>query len=85
MIVAQITDPHVSLPGTILFGGYDVAAALAAVLSRVARLEPRPDLVFFTGDLTENGTPENTRTSCASSRFDLPCAAIPGNHDRRDA
>lgn len=86
MIVAQITDPHVSLPGTILFGGYDPATALGAVLDRVARLDPRPDMVFFTGDLTENGTAEEYAYFISLlAGFDLPCAAIPGNHDRRDA
>jgi 3',5'-cyclic AMP phosphodiesterase CpdA len=86
MLVAQITDPHVSLPGTILFGGYDPAAALGAVLVRIARLSPRPDLVFFTGDLTENGRPEEYAHFLRLLRgFDLPMAAVPGNHDRRDA
>lgn len=86
MLVAQVTDPHVSLPGTILFGGYDPAAALTAVLIRLARLDPRPDLVFFTGDLTENGRPEEYAHFLRLLRgFDLPMAAIPGNHDRRDA
>lgn len=86
MLVAQVTDPHVSLPGTILFGGYDPAAALTAVLARIARLDPRPDLVFFTGDLTENGRPEEYAHFLGLvGGFDMPMAAIPGNHDRRDA
>lgn len=86
MLIAQVTDPHVSLPGTILFGGYDPAAALTAVLTRIARLTPRPDLIFFTGDLTENGRPEEyAHFLRLVSTFDLPMAAIPGNHDRRDA
>lgn len=86
MLVAQISDPHVSLPGTILFGGYDPAAALTAVLIRIARLDPRPDLVVFTGDLTENGRPEEYAHFLRLLRgFDARMAAIPGNHDRRDA
>ncbi|TPE47952.1 phosphodiesterase [Amaricoccus solimangrovi] len=86
MLIAQVTDPHVSLPGTILFGGYDPARALTAVLTRLARLDPRPDLVFLTGDLTENGRPEEyAHFLRLLDGFDLPMAAIPGNHDRRDA
>jgi 3',5'-cyclic AMP phosphodiesterase CpdA len=86
MLVAQISDPHVSLRGTILFGGYDPAAALTATLIRIARLDPRPDLLVFTGDLTENGRPEEYAHFLSLLRgFDLPMAAIPGNHDRRDA
>lgn len=85
MLVAQVTDPHLSLPGTILFGGYDPAAALTAVLTRIARLIPRPDIVFFTGDLTENGRPEEyAHFLRLVGGFDIPMAAVPGNHDRRD-
>ena len=86
MLVAQVSDPHVSLPGTILFGGYDPAAALTAVLIRIARLDPRPDLVIFTGDLTENGRPEEYAHFLRLLRgVETPMAAVPGNHDRRDA
>ena len=53
MIVAQVTDPHVSIPGARLYGGYDPAVALRAVLARIDALFPRPDLVLFTGDLVE--------------------------------
>lgn len=86
MIVAQVSDPHVSLPGRQLFGGYDPAAALRAVVARLVRLRPRPDFVFFTGDLTETGKAEEyTHFLALIAELDLPAAAIPGNHDRRDA
>ncbi|WP_299133186.1 phosphodiesterase [uncultured Amaricoccus sp.] len=86
MIVAQVTDPHVSIPGARLYGGYDPAVALRAVLARIDALFPRPDLVLFTGDLVELGLAEEYAhflELLAGCR--LPCAAIPGNHDRRDA
>lgn len=86
MLVAQVTDPHVSLPGARLYGGYDPAAALRAVVARLGALRPRPDFVFFTGDLTETGKPEEYAHFLALvEALDLPAAAIPGNHDRRDA
>jgi len=86
MILAQISDPHLSLPGARLFGGYDADTAFSAVLARVAGFDPRPDIVLLTGDLTENGTPEeyaNFKRLVAG--IDLPMVAIPGNHDRRAA
>jgi 3',5'-cyclic AMP phosphodiesterase CpdA len=86
LLIAQISDPHLSTPDAELFGGYQPDFALARVLERVANLAPRPDFVWLTGDLTENGTPEeyaNLRGRLAS--FDLPAAAIPCNHDRRAA
>lgn len=86
MIVAQITDPHISLPGSRLYGGYDPDGAFSSVLAHVAALNPRPDLVVLSGDLTENGTPEEyAHFRALIAGFDLPLAAIPGNHDRRDA
>ena len=86
MIIAQISDPHVSIPGALLYGGFDPAAALRAVLARLESLVPAPDLVLFSGDLVEWGKPEEYAHFCEIlAGFPLPCAAIPGNHDRRDA
>jgi 3',5'-cyclic-AMP phosphodiesterase len=86
VIVAQISDPHVSTPGARIFGGYAPEPALERTIAAVAGLGRRPDLVLFTGDLTENGTAEeyaHFRTLVAD--LGLPAAAIPGNHDRRAA
>lgn len=86
VIIAQITDAHVARPGTRLYGGYDPQAALARTLAALAALEPRPDIVLFTGDLTADGQPEEYAT-CRALLEDcgLAVVAIPGNHDRRAA
>ena len=82
MRIVQITDPHL----TIAAGSADPAAALTAVLARVAALDPPPDRVIFTGDLTEHGAPEEYALFCAIvADCRLPMAAVPGNHDRREA
>ena len=39
--IAQVTDPHLTATGPAP-GGYDAAAALAAVLARIAALDPAP-------------------------------------------
>ena len=86
MLIAQISDPHLSTPGAELWGGYVPDFAFANVLERVAALRPRPDFVWLTGDLVENGSAEeyaNLRAKLAG--LDLPAAAIPGNHDVRAA
>lgn len=86
MLIAQITDPHVSTPGAKLYGGYRPDLALAAVLARVVALRPRPDFVWLTGDLVENGTAaEYANLAGLLAALDLPAAAIPGNHDVRPA
>lgn len=84
MLIAQISDPHVSTPGAELWGGYVPDFALANVVERVAALRPRPDFVWLTGDLAENGTAEEYANACGLlAGLGLPAAAIPGNHDLR--
>lgn len=86
MMIAQITDLHVTHAGGTLFGGYDPAATLAATLAHLAELDPRPDIVLITGDITDSGAPdEYAEFRRVMSGFGLPAAAIPGNHDRRSA
>ncbi len=85
MIVAQITDAHMTLPDRRLFGDYDPVPALRRTLKALAAQIPRPDIVLFTGDLTEHGLPaEYAAVRALLADFDLPLAVIPGNHDRRE-
>lgn len=86
MIIAQITDSHMSPPGTLLYGGYDARDALRRTLAALEALRPRPDIVLFTGDLADGGLPEEyAEVRSLLDSFTLPVAAIPGNHDRREA
>ena len=82
MLVAQITDIHLG------FRPDDPAELnrkrLDAVLATLVGLQPRPDLLLATGDLTEDGTVASYRALKAI--FDaLPFPVLPvlGNHDRR--
>jgi 3',5'-cyclic AMP phosphodiesterase CpdA len=85
LLIAQVTDPHVSTAGAALYGGYVPDRAFARALERLAGLEPRPDFVWLTGDLVDHGTAdEYARFRELIAGFELPTAAIPGNHDRRD-
>lgn len=82
MLIAQITDLHIVEPDGKLFGSIDTAARLAFVVAYINNLEPRPDVVLCTGDLTETGTAD----ACANLRMILgelrtPYYLIPGNHD----
>lgn len=82
MRIAQITDLHIGFePGN---PQEQNSRRLAAVLARLARLEP--DLLLATGDLTERGDRESygqLRTILEASG--LPVQLLVGNHDRRDA
>lgn len=84
MLIAQVTDIHMTAPGGAEPGGYDPLASLLAVLERVIRA--RPDVVLFTGDLTEHGQPEEYAAFRAGvAGCALRMIAVPGNHDHRAA
>ena len=83
-LIAQITDLHVVEPGTRLQGEIDTNGAMARCATRLAVLDPQPDLLVITGDLTDTGTPAayaHLRDMLAPLR--MPVYVLPGNHDRR--
>lgn len=85
MLIAQITDTHLTPRGVLMGGRVDSAANLARVVDRVLALDTRPDCVLLTGDLTDRGDPEAyaiLRQNLA--RLPMPVYAIPGNHDSRE-
>lgn len=84
MLIAQITDLHVTRAGELLAGRVDTRAALNKCVARLARLEPRPDLLLITGDLTETATDEEyAYLKAALAPLGLPYYVVPGNHDDR--
>lgn len=67
-------------------GLVDSNAMFAAAIRRLATLDPAPDLVLLTGDVTEHATAAEyslARQLLAGIR--QPVLAIPGNHDEREA
>ena len=85
MIIAQITDTHLKVEGSLAFGRIDTTPFLDRCIESLDALDPAPDLVLHTGDLVERRTPEEYdrfRRLTAGLRF--PFFAIPGNHDARE-
>ena len=86
--VLQITDTHIVAPGERANLVVDTGAALSATIETIAACQARIgqiDLVVFTGDLTDHGTPEEfTEFKRLIQPLDLPMIAVPGNHDNRD-
>lgn len=84
MLIAQISDMHVSKPGRLFGNRIDSRAAFAQMIGSVLSLNPQPDLVLLSGDLAETGASEEYDFIAAQiSRFACPVVAIPGNHDDR--
>lgn len=85
MIVAQISDMHVKRRGHVLHHMPHVARPLRRALAAIANLQPAPNCIVATGDLTECGTPaEYARLRELIEDSPIPIYLLPGNHDRRD-
>lgn len=82
LLIAQLSDSHVGTSATFLGGGIDTLAALRRAVAHVATLQPKPDFVVFTGDMTEHGTEaEYALVAQALATLPMPVYAVPGNHD----
>jgi len=86
MILAQVTDTHIKLPGKLAYRRVDTAAHLARAVAALVALEPRPDLVVLTGDLVDFGTPEEyAHLKALLAPLPMRYLLMPGNHDERGA
>lgn len=83
MIIAQISDTHIDLDGP---NGADRLGYLERCVAAINRLDPLPDAVIHTGDLTHNGKPaqyEAAKSVLGALRCPLHVGA--GNRDDRAA
>ena len=84
MLVAQISDTHILLPGS-----EHPAAELRAKCLRLCVADinsQRPDAVIFTGDTVQHGLPEEyTYLRELLAPLDAPLYLIPGNRDDKSA
>ncbi len=84
MLLAQITDCHIRLPGKLLYGVLDTTPYLERAVAALNALDPRPDLVVLTGDLVDHGdAAEYARLRDILSGLRVPFRLIAGNHDSR--
>jgi 3',5'-cyclic AMP phosphodiesterase CpdA len=82
MLIVQISDLHVAAADASVRQFVDTNANLERAIAYIEAMRPRPDLVVATGDLTDNGLPEEYRLLRALlDRFEIPVRVIPGNHD----
>ena len=82
LLVAQITDTHLFAELDRQWKGISTARTLQAVLDRLQQIQPPPDLLLLTGDLSQDETPESyQRLVSLIAPLGIPAYWIPGNHD----
>lgn len=84
MIIAQLSDFHARPYGHPAYGIIDTNTAIGRAVDAVLAMQPQPDCVLVTGDLTDCGLAEEYAiVREALARLPMPVYAVPGNHDRR--
>ncbi len=79
MIIAQLSDTHLSLDAPQRFEDFK------ACVAHINGLAEPPDLVIHSGDVVHNALPEEYEAAKAIMQpLKMPVAVIPGNRDRRD-
>ena len=82
MLIAQMSDLHLSRDPAFLGGRVDPRACLERAAEHLQCLDPQPDLLVLTGDLTDNGEAvEYAMLRECLAELPMRVLAIPGNHD----
>ena len=86
MILAQLSDTHVTLPGVKLDARTHSATRLGRAVEHLLALPNPPDAVIVTGDLVDRGGAEEyARLKELLRPLRMPVYVVPGNHDEREA
>ena len=86
MLIVQLSDIHIAGWGKKAYGVAPTAENLARCVDHINQLNPKPDLVLVTGDITSKGLGEEVeRSASLLSKLRYPYYIIPGNHDDRAA
>ncbi|HCF27737.1 MAG TPA: 3',5'-cyclic-AMP phosphodiesterase [Cyanobacteria bacterium UBA11049] len=82
LIVAQITDTHLFATDEQQMLGLTTYDSFQAIVTHLRQLQPKPDILLLTGDLSQDETNESyQRVKEIISPLEIPTYWIPGNHD----
>lgn len=82
MLIAQISDTHIVEEGRKTLGIAPTASNLERCIEHLNQFVPKPDIVLITGDITDDGTPQQyAHADKLLSALEIPYFIIPGNHD----
>jgi 3',5'-cyclic AMP phosphodiesterase CpdA len=85
VIVAQISDLHIRVPGKLAYRVVDTSDFLRRAVTQLNELATPADLILVTGDLTDAGdAAEYAHLASLLAPLRAPVYVLPGNHDSRD-
>lgn len=85
MLIAQISDPHVTAEEVRADGRPSTAELMRRAVAHLLALPAPPDVVLVTGDCTDHGSAgEFARFRDLLRPLTMPVYTIPGNHDDRE-
>jgi Icc protein len=80
--IAQITDIHLFADPNQCLLGLQTTASFQPILQQLEALDPQPDLLLLTGDLSQDSTTASYEMLSAwLTPLGIPTYWVPGNHD----
>ncbi|KAM3103060.1 3',5'-cyclic-AMP phosphodiesterase [Phormidesmis sp. 146-12] len=85
LLIAQVTDIHLFAETDRTLLGLPTTDSFEFLIEQLYRLNPQPDLLLLTGDLSQDGTSDSyDRLQSLLSPLGIPVYWLPGNHDLPD-
>ena len=85
LLIAQVTDIHLFAQANQQLLGLSTADSFAAIICQLQALDPQPDFLLLTGDLSQDGSVASYhRLQTLLAPLQLPTYWLPGNHDDLD-
>jgi 3',5'-cyclic-AMP phosphodiesterase len=81
--IAQVTDLHLFAESDQCLLGMPTLRSLNTLIAQLRQLDPQPDMLLLTGDLSQDGSAESyERVQGLLSPLEIPTYWLPGNHDQ---